>query len=64
VRPEHANAAFGYCVDDPFSPQRAAKKLLIIGGGYIACEFVPAIHERSWVEVTQYYRGAASAARV
>jgi glutathione reductase (NADPH) len=33
------------------------KRILIVGGGYIACEFACILNGLG-VEVTQYYRGA------
>lgn len=57
VRPEMPNAHLGIVSDDLFDLKELPKKLLIIGGGYIACEFA-CIMNGLGVEVTQYYRGA------
>lgn len=40
-----------------FHLKELPKKILILGGGYIACEFACILHGLG-VEVTQYYRGA------
>jgi glutathione reductase (NADPH) len=47
----------GIVSDDIFHLDRLPKSLLIIGGGYIACEFA-CIMNGLGVEVTQFYRGA------
>jgi glutathione reductase (NADPH) len=57
VRPDMPNAHLGIVSDDLFDLKELPKKLLIIGGGYIACEFA-CIMNGLGVEVTQYYRGA------
>ncbi len=57
VRPDMPNAHLGIVSDDIFDLKELPKKLLIIGGGYIACEFA-CIMNGLGVEVTQYYRGA------
>ncbi|MFK7880121.1 FAD-dependent oxidoreductase [Roseobacter sp.] len=57
VRPEMPNAHLGIVSDDIFHLESLPKSLLIIGGGYIACEFA-GIMNGLGVEVTQYYRGA------
>ncbi|WP_299962830.1 FAD-dependent oxidoreductase [uncultured Roseobacter sp.] len=57
VRPELPNANLGIVSDDIFHLDALPKSLLIIGGGYIACEFACIMHGLG-VEVTQYYRGA------
>ncbi len=57
VRPERENADLGIVSDDIFHLDRLPKSILIIGGGYIACEFACILHGLG-VEVTQYYRGA------
>ncbi|MEX3014573.1 FAD-dependent oxidoreductase [Gymnodinialimonas hymeniacidonis] len=57
VRPDMANAHLGIVSDDIFSLDKLPEKLLIVGGGYIACEFA-CIMAGLGVEVTQYYRGA------
>ena len=43
--------------DDLFHLEQLPKSMLIIGGGYIACEFACILNGLG-VEVTQYYRGA------
>ncbi|MEO0865138.1 MAG: FAD-dependent oxidoreductase, partial [Pseudomonadota bacterium] len=57
VRPDLPNAQLGIVSDDIFHLESLPKSLLIIGGGYIACEFACIMHGLG-VEVTQYYRGA------
>jgi glutathione reductase (NADPH) len=57
VRPEIRNANLGMVSDDIFSMESLPKSVLIIGGGYIACEFACILNGLG-VEVTQYYRGA------
>ena len=57
VRPELPNAELGIVSDDVFHLQQLPKSMLIIGGGYIACEFACILNGLG-VEVTQYYRGA------
>ncbi|MEM8802386.1 MAG: glutathione-disulfide reductase [Pseudomonadota bacterium] len=57
VRPDMANAALGMVSDDIFHMDALPKSVLIIGGGYIACEFACILNGLG-VEVTQYYRGA------
>ncbi|MEM6303542.1 MAG: FAD-dependent oxidoreductase [Pseudomonadota bacterium] len=57
VRPNLPNAHLGIVSDDIFHLERLPKKMLIIGGGYIACEFACVMNGLG-VEVTQYYRGA------
>ncbi len=57
VRPETKNAHLGMVSDDIFHLEALPKSILIIGGGYIACEFACILHGLG-VEVTQYYRGA------
>ncbi|MBB94283.1 MAG: NADPH-glutathione reductase [Rhodobacteraceae bacterium] len=56
-RPDIANAELGIVSDDIFHLPELPKKILIIGGGYIACEFACILNGLG-VEVTQYYRGA------
>ncbi|SIS49934.1 glutathione-disulfide reductase [Phaeovulum vinaykumarii] len=43
--------------DDIFNLERLPESVLIVGGGFIACEFA-CILQGLGVEVTQYYRGA------
>ncbi len=57
VRPELPNAHLGIVSDDIFHLPELPKSILIVGGGYIACEFACILHGLG-VEVTQYYRGA------
>ena len=57
VRPDMANADLGIVSDDIFHMDALPKSILIVGGGYIACEFACILHGLG-VEVTQYYRGA------
>lgn len=57
VRPDLPNADMGLVSNDIFLMEKMPKSVLIIGGGYIACEFACILHGLG-VEVTQYYRGA------
>ncbi len=57
VRPDLPNAHLGIVSDDLFHLDQLPKSILIVGGGYIACEFA-CIMNGLGVEVTQYYRGA------
>ncbi|CAG0910939.1 unnamed protein product, partial [Cyprideis torosa] len=57
VRPEVPGAQCGIVSDDIFHLETLPKSVLIIGGGFIACEFACILHGLG-VEVTQYYRGA------
>ncbi len=57
VRPDLPNADLGIVSDDIFHLDTLPKTMLIIGGGYIACEFA-CIMNGLGVKVTQYYRGA------
>ncbi len=57
VRPDLPNADLGIVSDDIFHLEQLPKSMLIIGGGYIACEFA-CIMKGLGVEVTLYYRGA------
>lgn len=57
VRPDLPNANLGVVSDDIFNLQTLPKSILIVGGGYIACEFAGILNGLG-VEVTQYYRGA------
>ncbi len=57
VRPDLPNAELGLVSDDIFHLPELPKSILIVGGGYIACEFA-CIMNGLGVEVTQYYRGA------
>ncbi len=57
TRPEMTNAHLGIVSDDIFHLDTLPERLLIIGGGYIACEFA-CIMAGLGVKVTQFYRGA------
>ena len=57
VRPDMTNANLGIVSDDIFDLETLPKSILIIGGGYIACEFACILNGLG-VNVTQYYRGA------
>ncbi|WP_135506672.1 FAD-dependent oxidoreductase [Roseovarius aestuariivivens] len=57
VRPDMTNAHLGIVSDDIFNLKELPKSILIIGGGYIACEFACILNGLG-VKVTQYYRGA------
>jgi glutathione reductase (NADPH) len=57
VRPEMPNAHLGMVSDDIFHMETLPRSILIVGGGYIACEFACILHGLG-VEVTQFYRGA------
>ncbi len=57
VKPDLPNAHLGWDSNDIFLSEKLPKSVLIIGGGYIACEFACILHGLG-VAVTQYYRGA------
>jgi len=57
VRPDMPNAHLGMVSDDIFTMQQLPASILIVGGGYIACEFAGILNGLG-VEVTQFYRGA------
>jgi glutathione reductase (NADPH) len=57
VRPDMQNAHLGIVSDDIFHLESLPKSILIVGGGYIACEFACILNGLG-VEVTQFYRGA------
>ncbi|MFT6531605.1 MAG: glutathione reductase (NADPH) [Limimaricola cinnabarinus] len=57
VRPDMTNAHLGMVSDDIFDLETLPKSILIVGGGYIACEFACILHGLG-VKVTQFYRGA------
>ncbi len=57
TRPDLPNAHLGMVSDDIFHLDALPKSVLIVGGGYIACEFACILNGLG-VEVTQYYRGA------
>ncbi|MEM7721449.1 MAG: FAD-dependent oxidoreductase [Pseudomonadota bacterium] len=56
-RPDMPNAHLGMVSDDIFHMPKLPKSILIVGGGYIACEFACILNGLG-VEVTQFYRGA------
>ncbi len=57
VTPDFPGAEHGITSNDIFHLETLPKSILIIGGGYIACEF-SCILNGMGVQVTQYYRGA------
>ncbi|MDJ1008407.1 MAG: FAD-dependent oxidoreductase [Paracoccaceae bacterium] len=57
VRPDQPNAELGITSNDIFLMDELPKSILIVGGGYIACEFACILNGLG-VEVTQHYRGA------
>ncbi|MFD0857466.1 glutathione-disulfide reductase [Roseovarius aquimarinus] len=57
IRPELPGAEHGIVSDDIFHLEELPKSILVVGGGYIACEFACILNGLG-VEVTQYYRGA------
>ncbi|SLN20876.1 FAD-dependent oxidoreductase [Pseudooctadecabacter jejudonensis] len=57
VRPDMPNAELGIVSNDIFLMEELPKSILIIGGGYIACEFACILNGLG-VDVTLYYRGA------
>ena len=57
VLPDLPNAHLGITSNDIFLMEDLPKSILIVGGGYIACEFACILNGLG-VEVTQYYRGA------
>ncbi len=57
VLPDMPNAQLGITSNDIFLLEALPKSILIIGGGYIACEFACILNGLG-VEVTQFYRGA------
>jgi len=56
-RPAESYAVHGIVSDDIFDLEELPGSVLIIGGGYIACEFAGVLQGMG-VKVTQYYRGA------
>jgi glutathione reductase (NADPH) len=56
-RPGVQNDHLGLVSDDIFNLEDLPKRMLIVGGGYIACEFACILNGLG-VEVTQFYRGA------
>ncbi|KAF0676141.1 FAD-dependent oxidoreductase [Profundibacterium mesophilum] len=57
IRPDLPNAQMGMVSNDIFQMETLPESMLIVGGGYIACEFA-CILTGLGVKVTQYYRGA------
>ena len=56
VLPEQQGAEFGITSNDIFHLEKLPASILIIGGGYIACEFAGILNGLG-VKVTQFYRG-------
>ena len=56
TRPDIPGAELGLVSDDMFEFEALPKSILIVGGGFIACEFACILNGLG-VEVTQYYRG-------
>ena len=56
VRPDVPNAALGLVSDDIFKMEALPDSMLVVGGGYIACEFACILNGMG-VAVTQFYRG-------
>ncbi|TDE40874.1 glutathione-disulfide reductase [Antarcticimicrobium sediminis] len=57
VKPDLPGADLGITSNDIFHLPELPKSILIVGGGYIACEFAGILNGLG-VEVTQFYRGA------
>lgn len=58
VRPtENFDTNLAMVSDDIFNMEKLPKSILIVGGGFIACEFACILHGLG-VEVTMFYRGA------
>ena len=57
VKPDLPGAELGITSNDIFHLPELPKSILIVGGGYIACEFAGILNGLG-VEVTQFYRGA------
>ena len=57
IRPDLANANLGIVSDDIFHLESLPKSILIVGGGYIGCEFAGILNGFG-VEVTMYNRAA------
>ncbi|WP_414897072.1 glutathione-disulfide reductase [Rhodovulum sp. YEN HP10] len=55
--PEFPGSDLAITSNDVFLFERLPKRILIVGGGYIACEFACILNGLG-VEVTQFYRGA------
>lgn len=56
-RPEMPNAHLGLVSDDIFLLEKLPRSILIVGGGFIACEMACILNGLG-VKVTQFYRGA------
>ncbi len=56
-KPSMPNAELGITSNEIFDFETLPKSILIVGGGYIACEFACILNGLG-VEVTQFYRGA------
>ena len=56
-KPDMPGAELGITSNDIFDLKELPRSILIIGGGYIACEFACILNGLG-VEVTQFYRGA------
>lgn len=56
-RPDLPNAHLGMVSDDVFVMDRLPGSILVVGGGYVACEMAGILHGLG-VQVTQVYRGA------
>ncbi|WP_172359417.1 glutathione-disulfide reductase [Pseudogemmobacter hezensis] len=56
-RPDLPGAGHGLVSDDVFNFERLPERILIVGGGFIACEMA-CILQGLGVRVTQFYRGA------
>ncbi len=56
-RPDLPNAHLGWISDDIFEMEHLPKSILIVGGGFIACEMACILNGLG-VKVTQFYRGA------
>jgi glutathione reductase (NADPH) len=57
VRADIPGAELAITSDDVFHLDKLPGKILVVGGGYIACEFACILNGMG-VQVTQYYRGA------
>ncbi|MDR9393154.1 MAG: glutathione-disulfide reductase [Roseovarius sp.] len=57
VKPDIPGAEHGLTSNDIFHLDDLPRSILIVGGGYIACEFAGILNGLG-VDVTQYYRGA------
>ncbi|MEI4262225.1 glutathione-disulfide reductase [Roseovarius sp. D0-M9] len=57
LRPDMPGAEHGIVSDDIFHLDTLPRSILVVGGGYIACEFACILNGLG-VDVTQFYRGA------